>query len=206
MIDLWDRLKAHFEEHAPAVLDTLNSAAAESKIRAAEKRLGISLPADFIASLKVHNGQIPNRISLVPAEHNRLRRSVATWGYLSPLDQVVRDTLDERKGMASLSFDADTFRYRGPVRHTGDWSWVVFVNSGSGNRLGLDLNPPPSGHVGQVLSIIHDPDSLYVLAPSYREWFQALVERYESGRYFFARSAEDDIYDPFDRLGRGSSG
>src|SRR5690349_11080359 len=112
MIDLWDRLKAHFEEHAPAVLDTLNPPAAGSKVCAAEKRLGISMPADFIASLKVHDGQIPNRISLVPAEHNRSRRGVATWGYLSPLDQVVRDTLGERKGMASLSFDADDFRYR----------------------------------------------------------------------------------------------
>jgi cell wall assembly regulator SMI1 len=108
--------------------------------------------------------------------------------------------------MANLSFYADDFRCRGPVRRNADWSWLVFVNSGSGDRLGLDLNPPRSGHVGQVLSISHNPDSLYVLAPSYREWFQTLVERYESGRYSVARSAEDGQYYSFDRLGRGLPG
>jgi cell wall assembly regulator SMI1 len=206
MNDLWDRLKSHFEKHAPAVLGTLNPAAAESKIRAAEKRLGVSLPADLIASLKIHNGQVWNGISLVPAEHNRLHLWVATWGYLSPLEQVVRDTLSEWKGMANLSFYAEDFRYRGPVRRSGNWSWLVFVNSGSGDRLGLDLNPPRSGHVGQVLSICHDPPSLYVLAPSYREWFQTLVERYESGRYIVSRSAEDGHYHSFDRLDRDFPG
>jgi hypothetical protein len=60
------------------------------------------------------------------------------------------------------------------------------------------LTPPhaSSRTVGQVLSIVHDPPSLFVLAPSYRAWFETLVERYESGqnvRTHAIRLFEDNV-------------
>ena len=73
------------------------------------------------------------------------------------------------------------FEFDGPVRRDGDWSWIVFANPGSGDRLGLDLRPADGGQVGQVLSIVHDPDCLFVLAPSYRAWFETLVQRTSRG-------------------------
>jgi cell wall assembly regulator SMI1 len=126
---------------------------------------------------------------VVPAEYGgrRLRRrQIATWAELAPLDHIVRSTLEERESMhdgAVSAEDAAWFEYDGPVRRDGDWSWIVFANPGSGDRLGLDLRPADGGHVGQVLSIVHDPSCLFVLAPSYRAWFETLVERYESGEY-----------------------
>jgi cell wall assembly regulator SMI1 len=190
---LWQRLEAHLASHAPGMLNSLNPPVSEEALRRAEAALGVPLPADLAASLRVHDGQIPDSVPLVPAEYGgrRLgRRQIATWGELAPLDQIVRDTLQEREGMHDGAVLAEVaaahFEFDGPVRRDGDWSWIVFVNAGSGDRLGLDLRPADGGQVGQVLSIVHDPNQLFVLAPSYRAWFQTLVERYEAGQYAVA--------------------
>jgi cell wall assembly regulator SMI1 len=149
--------------------------------------LGVPLPADLAASLRVHDGQVEG-VPLVPAEYGgrRLRRrQIATWAELAPLDHIVRCTLQQREYMhdGALAEYAADYEFDGPVRRDGDWSWVVFADPGSGDQLGLDLRPADGGQFGQVLSIVHDPPSLFVLAPSYRAWFEALVERYESGQY-----------------------
>jgi cell wall assembly regulator SMI1 len=185
MDDLWRRLEAHLAQHAPILLATLNPPATKAAIRRAEAALGVPLPADLAASLRVHNGQVEG-VPLVPAEYGtRRRRQIATWGELAPLDHIVRSTLQERKYMhdGAMAEDAAEYEYDGPVRRDGDWSWIVFADPGSGDRLGLDLRPADGGQVGQVLSIVHDPSCLFVLAPSYRAWFETLVQRYESGQY-----------------------
>jgi cell wall assembly regulator SMI1 len=190
MDDLWRRLEAHLAQHAPGLLPTLNPPAAAAALRRAEAKLGVPLPVDLAASLRVHDGQVEG-VPLVPAEYGgrrQRRRQIATWAELAPLDHIVRSTLQEREFMhdGAMADDAAEYEFDGPVRRDGDWSWIVFADPGSGDRLGLDLRPAEGGQVGQVLSIVHDPSCLFVLAPSYRAWFEALVERYESGRYTIA--------------------
>jgi cell wall assembly regulator SMI1 len=93
---LWDRLEAYLREYAPPVLATLNPPATDAQIRAAEQRLERKLPADLIASLKVHDGQREERAPLIPAEHDKRRRRIATWGEPASLEVIVRATLVER--------------------------------------------------------------------------------------------------------------
>jgi hypothetical protein len=53
-----------------------------------------------------------------------------------------------------------------------------------------------------VLSICHDPPGLAVLTPSYRAWFERLVERYESGRYVIIVTRENvgDFWTAYDMV------
>lgn len=191
MRDLWKRLEAFLKVNSPATLDFLNPPATKREIRDAEAELGIQFPIDFAESLRIHNGQrdesgeIPLSIPLVPAEYEQGGIYRATFGELAPLSWVVHCTKEFRANNVWQNH-ADSFEYEGPVRRDGKWDWLIFVSAGTGDHLGLDLNPAEGGQIGQVLSIIHDPSCLLVLAPRYRAWFETLVERYESGRYMVA--------------------
>ena len=65
MRDLWERLETYLKSHAPGVLEFLNPPATENQIREAETVLGVSFPADLIASLRIHNGQ-PEETGIPP--------------------------------------------------------------------------------------------------------------------------------------------
>ena len=204
MRNLWDRLESYLEKHAPRALDSLNPPASERAIRAAERELGIKFPEDFIASLRIHDGQMqetgkpPHPISFIPGEYETGGVYRATFGGLAPLSLVVSSTLLGREMIRDYLAGGCGFEYDGPIRRDGKLSWIVFVDAGSGDTLGLDLMPDKRGQFGQVLSIIHDPSCLLVLAPSYQDWFRTLVNRYESGRYIFVdEDGELDAIDTF---------
>lgn len=205
VIDLWQRLEAYLARHSPAVLDFLNPPATAVMIREAETELGLQLPSDLDASLRIHDGQPqitgyePMPIALVPAEYSPVHgHCIATWGQLAPLGHIVRCTRSERRtfGVATAE-TADLCEHDDPIRRDARWSCLTFVDPGSGDRLVLDMNPSSSGRLGQVVSIVHDPPGTFVLAPNYRAWFEQLVERYESGRYFVGE--EDGCFTALDK-------
>jgi cell wall assembly regulator SMI1 len=201
--ELWRRLEAHFAAHAPEVLAFLNPPASEDALRRAAEALDGDLPPDLVESLRVHDGQpsLTGVIRLVPALFDPLRNdSVATWGELATIDHIVNSSLSRRAWDGEVlpleSLRGDEFD--GPVLRDNSESWIVFVDSGSGDVLALDLAPTPGGQRGQVVAIDHDPPRLIVLAPSYRAWFEELVTRYESGRYIIAAQTYGGRY-AFDR-------
>jgi cell wall assembly regulator SMI1 len=186
MRDLWDRLEAHLRIEAPDVLPTLRPPTTDAAIAAAEAALGLRFPADLIASLRIHDGQVQetrsvDTIPLVPAEFDRNGNDIATWGELAPLEHIVESTNVTRQ---MLDVGSGMFETHGPVRPGGKPKVITIVDAGSGDVIALDLAPDAGGAVGQVVAISHDPPSIRVIAASYREWFELLVERYEAGRYF----------------------
>jgi cell wall assembly regulator SMI1 len=182
---LWRRLEAYLDAHAPAVLSSLNPPATDEQLAQAEAQLGVSFPDDLKESLRVCNGQTDS-FHIVPAEFDPKRgTTIATWGELLPLERIVYDTLAEREQNKNSQEWAYGLEYDGPVRRDGNWSCLCIVDPGSGDRIWLDLDPADGGRVGQVLSMCHDPPRLFVIATSYREWFEQLVNRYKSGRYYF---------------------
>src|SRR4051812_46871387 len=104
MIDLWQRLREHLRVHAPMVLESLNPPATRREINAAEKALGLQLPADLGASLLVHNGQGAD-CPLIPQEHNRRGEMMATWGELLPLQTIISSSLRETRFIAEMAAD-----------------------------------------------------------------------------------------------------
>ncbi|WNW12581.1 SMI1/KNR4 family protein [Pseudomonas sp. DTU_2021_1001937_2_SI_NGA_ILE_001] len=51
------------------------------------------------------------------------------------------------------------------------------MNNGGTSRLYLDFDPAPGGSVGQVVRFLHDPDSYVVIASSFDEYLQGLIEQ-----------------------------
>ena len=199
MRDLWDRLESYLRASAPHVLDTLNPPATDKQIADAQRKLGVELPRDLVASLRIHNGQrAKDPHPLVPSEYDKTGSVLATWGELLSLDQIVAGTAHERQYIAHMSPDARSFIYKGPVRRDGKWNWIPILDPGTAHRIALDLEPATRGQRGQVISILSGPEALIVLAPSYREWFELLVERFEAGRYLFAE--QDGHLSPMDRF------
>ncbi|MCD5987921.1 SMI1/KNR4 family protein [Pseudomonas sp. CDFA 553] len=61
------------------------------------------------------------------------------------------------------------------------------MNNGGSSRLYIDFNPAPGGNVGQVVRYLHDPDSYKVIAPSFDQYLQQLID----DNYAFVFEDED---------------
>lgn len=181
MVELWRRLENHLQRTFPAALQSLNPPATEENLARAERMLGFALPDDLKQALLVHDGQLqetgrpPHTVPLIPSTE------AATWGEFAPLDLIVRSS--NTYNATDWSEQLEHYEFDGPVRRDAALRMLVFVDSGSGDVLAMDLNPPPEGAYAQVVAINHDPPQLIVLSPSFRDWFEELVARFESGRY-----------------------
>ena len=59
---IWERLHTWLRENAPAGYGDLRLGASAEAIRAAERAMGLKLPADIKASYRIHDGQSTTRI------------------------------------------------------------------------------------------------------------------------------------------------
>ncbi|MBF7142735.1 MULTISPECIES: SMI1/KNR4 family protein [Pseudomonas] len=50
------------------------------------------------------------------------------------------------------------------------------MNNGGTSRLYIDFDPAPGGTVGQVIRFLHDPDSYKVIAQSFDDYLQHLID------------------------------
>lgn len=50
------------------------------------------------------------------------------------------------------------------------------MNNGGTSMLYIDFNPAPGGTVGQVVRYLHDPDSYIVIAESFDQYLQQLID------------------------------
>ncbi|PSK91190.1 SMI1/KNR4 family protein [Taibaiella chishuiensis] len=69
--------------------------------------------------------------------------------------------------------------------------WLCFsdcMNNGGTSQLFIDFNPGPGGTKGQVIRFLHDPDSFAVIAGSFDEYLQQLMEQ----EYAFIIPEEDE--------------
>jgi len=70
--------------------------------------------------------------------------------------------------------------------------WLCFsecMNNGGTSSLYVDFNPGAGGVAGQVVRFLHDPDSFKVIANSFDEYLQMLMEE---GYSFILPEEEDD--------------
>ncbi len=58
-------------------------------------------------------------------------------------------------------------------------NWLHFsdcMNNGGTSQLFIDFSPSPAGKYGQVVRFLHDPDELTVIADSFEEYLQMLMD------------------------------
>ncbi|HTH74718.1 MAG TPA: SMI1/KNR4 family protein [Trinickia sp.] len=161
----WSHLDEWLQRTPEVVPEGFKPPAHDDDIQVLEGALGVKLPVDFVASLKIHNGQAS--------------RHHASWGGECLLD--VKGILSEwscwRDLVASGDFEGMSSDPDSGVKD--DWfntRWIPFTTDGMGNGLCLDLDPAPGGTAGQVIRIWHDDERRERLALSFEQWLDRAVK------------------------------
>ena len=58
--------------------------------------------------------------------------------------------------------------------------WLHFsdcMNNGGTSQLFIDFSPSPKGRKGQVARFLHDPDEIEIIADSFEEYLEMLMDR-----------------------------
>jgi cell wall assembly regulator SMI1 len=193
MRDIWQRIKAALRTSAPDLLARLPDGASADDIAAIEARLGFTLPDEVRESYALHDGS--GEAEILPQ-----------WSYgrvngvsLLPLDRVASEREIWVELLDDGDFEGNEATPDGPVKR--DWWnrwWVPVTSNGGGDHLCIDLDPAPSGVVGQVIDFSHESGPKSVVAPGLRTFLAAYAADLESGRLRFGADrnlvATDDAY------------
>jgi len=186
MQHLWRRWENWLKENVPDVYESLSPGASESEITLVEQVLGVRLPEDFRQFLRIHNGQNTQSIGLFGNYWFLSTENVeAEW-------KIWKDLLDagEFQGLDPKPI--------GPIRPDQWWrsTWIPISNDGSGNHHCLDLDPAPGGNRGQVITMWHDQGERKLIAKSFREWVENIVENLENGTFRIKEQNGHTLFHP----------
>lgn len=180
----WIAFEAMLETSVPAVKEALRPPATLDAIRDAERAMaGIVLPAAVKRAYLTHDGTTPERSAVSPATY--LFFPFNCW---ASLDAMVEEW-SNRRSMALELDQNDHYLFPAPDSSWDRlkikpvwWSerWIPIGLSNTATTVFVDLDPAPSGAVGQL---IHHPGGgdIEVIASSLDEYFETLRARVEAG-------------------------
>ncbi len=175
MRDVWQRLERFFAAQQWPV--ALRPGASKAEIARVEAALGLPFPADFRASLLIHDGEdwqqgirwLNNAMLLLPVAKILTRWQeqqtyYARWGE----DEYVDDYQDQG-------------RIRNIVYHPRR---IPIAESDVDVWLWLDFTPGPDGVAGQVIMDITECEFI-ALAPTFHVFLARYLELLETGVFFY---------------------
>lgn len=181
----WSRLELAlktFKRPTATKLARGASAAAFAKFVAAT---GLSLPPDLRGYWAAHNGQAGD-LGLAAGFRflslSEAAKGLANWEAARKKLGGGLKTLD--RGSRSHPPGAIQKKYSLP-------GWLPLLSDSEGNHIGVDLDPGPSGKVGQVINFGRDEQEKYVLFPGVVGLVEWLATEYEAKRVEF--DAEDEV-------------
>jgi len=175
MEELWGKIESWLSEHAPSVSKALNPGATDKQLDIAEAALGVSFPAEFRECYLVHNGTERGGACLFPGgEFLSLERIVEEWS-------VWKELADEgsfrgEESEPDRGIHDDWFNVR----------WIPFTYDGDGNHYCLDLAPSAWGTNGQVITMWHDAPERELIASSFGDYLELVLEKLNSAQYFYS--------------------
>jgi len=174
MRTLWQRLEQFFAAQQWPV--ALRPGASEADIAAAETALGLAFPADFRASLRIHDG-----------EDRQQWRQCVRWmindSFLLSLDEILshwnlQQTYFAKWGEEFGDECHDQERIRNVIFHPRRIPIANGLDEESG--LWLDFTPGPAGVAGQVIMDITECEFI-VPAPSFHAFLMRYLELLQTG-------------------------
>ena len=180
----WDTLMNWLAEHLPAALGSLAPPASEAAINEAEAVLGRSMPADWQALYRRHNGEI---LEVPPGVFDDGHRFLPLQ-QLAELAQMARThaiPADELSLSAwKQGIEAGLISVHGPVKPlAGSPDWIPFTSMNGDITRYLDFDPAPGGTPGQIIETDPEAGVYCVLAPSLEEFLANYVAGLQSGRF-----------------------
>lgn len=162
----WIKLENWLKSNNPALHADLNPPANDADIQELERKFGTKLPEDFIACLKVHNGQKGQADWLFSnSEFLSSQRIIDEWA-------IWKDLLD--------GGDFDDAMAEPDIGIQPLWwspKWIPFTYNGAGDNLCLDLDPAYGGLHGQIITVWHDNNARKKKFDSFSQWFTDFVDQ-----------------------------
>lgn len=160
------RLEAWLAEHAPAMHAALTPGATDAELAVTERVLGRKLPSALRTLYATHAdwGHVLGLTFLSPV---MLQMEWDAWRGLEAEFQ-------ETAGHSSRPVGAVRAQYINS-------GWLPFLTDGGGNSVGVDLDPRPTGTLGQVITFGRDVRVKTVLADSLEDFLAEYVARLEAG-------------------------
>jgi cell wall assembly regulator SMI1 len=189
--EAWARVEAGLGRVLPASVPRLGTPAAVEAIDAAEAALDVSLPPDFRASLRIHNGTTwPDGVrppSPVPLDCLHDTDGIVEATRMWRDNHHPDPNWDDPEVWAYLVDDGNHLFLNGPVRPIVGSPGAVVVGDMNGDVTWfLDFDPAPGGTPGQVVRVDVELSTWDVLAPS---WTQLLI-RYAEDLELFATAPD----------------
>lgn len=166
--EIWERIESALERLAPVLAAALLTGVSEARLAAAQRQLGVELPADVLDFYRCHDG--------LPGVH------VSGYGPVRSLAELVRDALERAEDADEPTDEEED----GEIRRDIGWSagWIPLIPQGNGDVVCVDLDPPTPERRGQIIDWTHEGWTADYLAPSWREYLDAFAaELEEDGRY-----------------------
>lgn len=170
----WRRIDTWLQAFAPARATQLRAGVTAEELAEAEAVLGMTLPADFTASYRIHDGAEGNYLLMGYLDFYPLLSGIALW---RDFQELLRDAT----WAAHVPYWVECQRHL-PVqpvwRHQG---WLDFAGDGAGDTWCIDLAPAPDGFFGQVLSWGHEVSVWKVAFQSFEALLSTYADQLEAG-------------------------
>lgn len=164
----WDIYTNWLELHFPQLKNSLNDGATAYQIDGFEQKINRTLPKEFKSLYMMNNGR--ENLGFIGA-------------FLGLRFYSLNELQVKMNNNNSLANKIEGLSY--PQNHikTQRWNqfWIPLFGDGSGNFIGMDLDPDISGSYGQIINFGRDYENKYVLAHSLSELLAIVVEKIESG-------------------------
>jgi len=210
VVESWRRIETWLETHLPACKLTLKPGLSKTNLAKFEKAIGAALPEDVRRSWLIHDGQrllpddeldalneahfeededsdyeYPNFIGLIFGHGllNFLTRDCPMTG---------KSALGEWQGWAKMAdegYDASLNQWQtsspeGSIKLCyANRGWIPLVALTDVDYIGVDLDPGPSGVIGQVINFGRDEEKKYVLATSWAQFLSDVADEWKAGNF-----------------------
>lgn len=166
----WQRYVSAIEKGHGPFRSYLAPGASEAEIAEAERALKLRFPADLRHLLSKHAGSLDEQ-QILPG-----------WMLFSPQRIVDEWRIWEELRRDQFVPDGYTCEPDGPIKGDEWWrlGWIPFTGDGGGNHLCLDVDPPPKGRSGQVISMWHDDPARALIAGSLTEFIEIIARDAEN--------------------------
>ena len=183
--EAWGVIEGWLAKHAPVVRKSLRPPADDAKVQKLQKKIGFTLPEDFVASVLIHDGQkAETEHGLFPAPGGDITEPSYN---LFPLVGIATEWAMMKELLDTGNFEGARLPKAARGIQNVHWSegWIPIADNGGGDYFCLDLAPAKGGVVGQVILFGHEGTDQRRVARSFGEWMGKLAGRFHAGKIAF---------------------
>jgi cell wall assembly regulator SMI1 len=188
--NIWRDIEQWYLDRAPEKLESLLQGATDEQIAEFEIQVGVSLPVDYKASLKIHNGYV----NFHEFTYTNLEATHHRW-------LMMTDSAE--KGLFEFEKDKVINAGGGIIENTW-WhrNWIPFAADANGSYFCLDMAPATNGKTGQVIFNTSQRGPVISKYKSFMEWLEAYRDSlYQDVRVLIGEANSlPAIYAAFDEL------